>query len=47
MNRLELLKIVKGTSSVVARIVLTAQSDTLTVLRAINEGEVYRFFTKP
>jgi len=47
MNGLDLLKIVKEKHPAVARIVLTGQSDTPTVLRAINEGEVYRFFTKP
>jgi DNA-binding NtrC family response regulator len=47
MNGLELLKIVKEKYPAIARIVLTAQADTPTVLRAINEGEVYRFFTKP
>lgn len=47
MNGLDLLKIVKGRYPAVARIVLTGQSDTPTVVRAINEGEVCRFFTKP
>ncbi|MEW6326037.1 MAG: response regulator [Thermodesulfobacteriota bacterium] len=47
MNGLELLKTVKEKYPAVARIILTGQSDTPTVLRAINEGEVYRFFTKP
>ncbi len=47
MNGLELLKVAKEKYPTIARIILTAQSDTPTVLRAINEGEVYRFFTKP
>ncbi|MEW5949303.1 MAG: response regulator [Thermodesulfobacteriota bacterium] len=47
MNGFELLKTVKGKYPAVARIILTGQSDTPTVLRAINEGEVFRFFTKP
>lgn len=47
MNGLELLKMVKERYPAVARIVLTGQSDTPTVVRAINEGEVCRFFTKP
>jgi DNA-binding NtrC family response regulator len=47
MNGFELLKTVKEKYPAVARIILTGQSDTPTVLRAINEGEVYRFFTKP
>jgi two-component system probable response regulator PhcQ len=47
MNGFELLKVVKGKYPAIARIILTGQSDTPTVLRAINEGEVFRFFTKP
>ncbi|HED00700.1 MAG TPA: response regulator [Proteobacteria bacterium] len=47
MNGFELLKTVKEKYPAVARIILTGQSDTPTVLRAINEGEVFRFFTKP
>lgn len=47
MNGFELLKVVKEKYPAIARIILTGQSDTPTVLRAINEGEVYRFFTKP
>jgi DNA-binding NtrC family response regulator len=47
MNGLELLKMVKEKHPAVARIILTGQSDGPTVLRAINEGEVFRFFTKP
>jgi DNA-binding NtrC family response regulator len=47
MNGLELLQIVKEQYPEVIRVVLTGQADTGTALRAINEGEVYRFFTKP
>lgn len=47
MNGFELLKTVKGRYPAVARIILTGQSDAPTVVRAINEGEVFRFFTKP
>ncbi|MDP3029137.1 MAG: response regulator [Deltaproteobacteria bacterium] len=47
MKGLELLKMIKEKYPAVARIVLTGQSDSPTVVRAINEGEVCRFFTKP
>lgn len=47
INGLDFLKIVKETYPDTARIILTGQSDTPTVLKAINEGEVYRYFTKP
>lgn len=47
MNGLELLKIVKERYPTVGRIILTAQNEAHTLMQAINEGEVYRFFTKP
>lgn len=47
MNGLELLSVVKERHSNVARIVLTANNEAATVIKAVNEGEVYRFLTKP
>lgn len=47
MNGLELLSVVKERHSSVARIVLTANNEAATVIKAVNEGEVYRFLTKP
>ncbi|MFH1146952.1 MAG: response regulator [Pseudomonadota bacterium] len=47
MNGLELLSVVKERHSSVARIVLTGNNEAATVIKAVNEGEVYRFLTKP
>ncbi len=47
MNGLELLKTVKEKYSTVARIVLTGHGEAPVVIKAVNEGEVFRFITKP
>ncbi len=47
MSGFEWLQIVKQRHPEIIRIVLSGLSDIETVMRAINEGEVYRFFTKP
>lgn len=44
---LEFMRIVKKKYPHVARIMLTAHANTRTVIRAVNEGEIFRFFTKP
>lgn len=44
---IELLSLVRQRRPEIARIVLTGQSDLRVAKRAINEGEVHRFFTKP
>lgn len=43
----ELLRTIKERHPEVIRLILTGQADTKAAMRAINEGEVYRFFTKP
>jgi len=43
----ELLRVVKERHPEVIRLILSGQADTGAAMRAINEGEVYRFFTKP
>jgi DNA-binding NtrC family response regulator len=47
MSGLQLLRRIKEYYPEVVRIVLTGQSDISLASRAVNEGEVYRFFTKP
>ena len=47
MDGLELLARVKERHPEAVRIILTGRADTHSAMRAINEGEVYRFFTKP
>lgn len=41
------LKHVRKTSPETLRIMLTGKANLETALRAINQGEIYRFFTKP
>ena len=47
INGLEFLKWVRDYYPDTIRIMLTGQADMDTAVRAINEGEIYRFFTKP
>lgn len=47
MNGFQLLSLIKERYPEIVRIILTGYADTNTAIRAINEGEVYRFFTKP
>ncbi len=47
MSGVEFLKLVRSRYPAVMRVMLTADSDPETVVRSINEGEVYRFIRKP
>jgi len=47
MNGLELLKIVKEQYPRIVRIVLSGYTQATTLLTAINQGEIFRFVTKP
>ncbi|MBL7152330.1 MAG: response regulator [Phycisphaerae bacterium] len=47
MNGLELLRIVKQEYPNIIRMVLSGYTQITTLLTAINQGEVYRFITKP
>jgi len=47
MNGLELLKIVKQRYPQVVRLILSAYAQVGTLLPAINQGEIFRFITKP
>ena len=47
MNGVELLTEIRRRSPNTARIMLTGHADIELVQRAVNEGEVYRFLTKP
>ena len=47
MNGLELLKIVKEEYSYIIRMVLSGYADMDNLLGSINEGEIFRFITKP
>ena len=47
MDGLELLRRVRERYPQVVRLVLTGQSDISLAARAVNEGEVFRFLTKP
>jgi len=47
MTGLEFLKLVKEKYPEIIRIILTGHADLDMVISAINEGEVYRFITKP
>ena len=47
MTGMQLLRKVKEADPVVLRIMLTAHADLEMALSAINDGEIYRFFTKP
>lgn len=43
----DFMRIVRKRYPRVARIMLTAYADTKTVIEAVNDGEIFRFFTKP
>ncbi len=47
MTGLEFLGLVHDRHPEAARIMLTGQASSDTIIRAINEGEIYRFLTKP
>jgi two-component system, NtrC family, response regulator HupR/HoxA len=47
MSGLELLKIVKEKYPSTIRMILSGYTEINTLLTAINEGEIYRFITKP
>lgn len=47
MSGLDLLKMVKQRQPETMRFILTGHADLELVIRAINEGEIYKFFTKP
>ncbi|TMA26331.1 MAG: response regulator [Deltaproteobacteria bacterium] len=47
MNGVEFLKLIRERHPNVVRIMLTGDPDPQTIIRSINEGEVYRFIKKP
>ncbi len=47
MSGLDLLRIVKETYPRIVRIVLSGYTQVTTLLTAINQGEIFRFITKP
>jgi two-component system NtrC family sensor kinase len=47
MTGIEFLKLVRERYPTVVRIMLTGDPDPQTIIRSINEGEVYRFIKKP
>ena len=47
MTGLSFLEIVRDRHPEAIRIILTGYADTSTAVEAINEGEIYRFLTKP
>jgi two-component system probable response regulator PhcQ len=47
MSGIEFLKVVRNRHPYVVRMMLTADENPETVVRSINEGEVYRFIRKP
>jgi len=47
MNGLELLRIVKKEYPHIIRLVLSAYTQITTLLTAINQGEIFRYITKP
>ena len=47
MNGLELLKIVKEEYPNIVRMVLSGYTQVTVLLKAINQGEIFRFITKP
>lgn len=47
MNGLELLKIVKEKYPDIIRMVLSGYTQITTLLTAINQGEIYKYITKP
>ncbi len=47
MNGSELLSIVRRQYPDIVRILLTGKASMESTMKAVNEGEIYRFFTKP
>jgi len=47
MSGVEFLKLVRERHPHITRIMLTGDPDPQTIIRSINEGEVYRFIKKP
>lgn len=47
MNGVELLSLIRRLAPETIRIMLTGQTDTRVAISAINEGDVFRFLTKP
>jgi two-component system response regulator HupR/HoxA len=47
MSGLDLLRIVKEKYPTIVRIVLSGYTQVTTLLTAINQGEIFRFITKP
>lgn len=47
ISGLDFLKMVKQRHPETMRFILTGHADVDLVIRAVNQGEVYRFFTKP
>ena len=47
MNGIDFLKIIRERHPNICRIMLTSDASAPTLLRSINEGEVYRFLEKP
>jgi two-component system probable response regulator PhcQ len=47
MSGLEFLKLVRERYPNVVRVMLTGDPDPQTIIRSVNEGEVYRFIKKP
>jgi two-component system, probable response regulator PhcQ len=47
MTGLEFMKLVHDRHPDVVRLMLTGHADVKTVIEAINQGEIYRFITKP
>jgi DNA-binding NtrC family response regulator len=47
MDGLTFLKMVKERYPQIVRVILTGHADVQTAIKAINEGEVFRFLTKP
>src|SRR3974390_879800 len=47
MNGIQLVSSVKNSSPDTIRIILTGNADTDTAVDAINEGNIFRFLTKP
>jgi len=47
MNGIELLSLLKKIDESAIRIILTGQADMETAIKAVNEGSIFRFLTKP
>jgi len=47
MNGIDLLKIVKDEFPDIVRVMLTGNADMITAINAVNDGQIFRFLTKP